>query len=267
MSDLADLEIAREILAKHACALGTPLTIAAETESTNDDAKRAARPPANAPHGATWVADVQSAGRGRQGRAWLATPGESLLFSVLVRIPCPPARVPLFALGAGLAVRDAVAAACGHDDGVKIKWPNDVVADGRKIAGILVESSISGSSVSYVVVGIGLNVHGLAFPAEIEARATSIARLAAPAPAPSRGALLADILARLDAILPLVAARGLGPLHARLDGADALRGVVIHSDAGSGTAAGIDREGRLVVTLNDGTTARWNAGEVHIGRA
>jgi BirA family transcriptional regulator, biotin operon repressor / biotin---[acetyl-CoA-carboxylase] ligase len=266
VSRLDDLELARFAIARSAGLLGSPLFVLATTESTNDDAKRAARAENAAPHGATWVADVQSAGRGRQGRAWLATSGESLLFSVLLRIACLPARVPLMALGAGLAVRDAVAANC-RDDVVRIKWPNDVVAEDRKVAGILVESSMSGTSVAFVVVGIGLNVGARALSPELETQATSVARLCAPSEPPSRGALLADILARLEAILPVVAARGLTPFHARLEAADALRGRQVKSESGEGRAAGIDRDGRLVVAMADGTTARWNAGEVHLRRA
>src|SRR5690606_23130214 len=114
-------------------------------------------------HGTVWVAESQTGGRGRQGRAWVSPRGENLLFSVLLRIACVPMRVPLIALVSGLAVRDAVARVL-PDREVLVKWPNDVLVSGKKIAGVLVESSIAGSKVDHVVVGIGINVHTRHFP-------------------------------------------------------------------------------------------------------
>src|SRR5258708_37463426 len=152
-----DLRQAPELIAARGGQLGRPLHLAATTASTNDDAKRAAK--AGAPHGATWVAEAQTEGRGRQGRTWTSSSGESLLFSVLVRLDLSPSKVPRVALVAGLAVRDAVARAAPAAT-VEIKWPNDVLIDGRKVAGILVESvtTASGSGRSHaVVVGIGIN--------------------------------------------------------------------------------------------------------------
>src|ERR1700744_3582851 len=129
-----DFPRAPELAAPSGSTLGAPLVLLAETSSTNDLATRAARE--GAPHGATWVAERQTAGRGRRGHSWISPPGEGLLFSVLLRIPCAPARIPPIALVAGLAVRDAVAAASGAP--VAIKWPNDVLVGSRKVAGILV---------------------------------------------------------------------------------------------------------------------------------
>jgi BirA family biotin operon repressor/biotin-[acetyl-CoA-carboxylase] ligase len=240
--------------------LGAPLVSLASTTSTSDLAKLAAKE--GAPHGATWVADVQTAGRGRQGRAWIAAPGEALLFSVILRVPCAPARLPPLSLVVGLAVRDAVARAA-PEALVRIKWPNDVVVgEARlKVAGVLVEASLSGTSVEAIVVGVGVNVHTRAFPPELAAIATSI-ELAGGAT--TRSALMSDILASLERDGPLAAARGIGPLHARLTAADALRGARVRSESGEGIAEGIDTEGRLVVRTDDGTIARFTAGEVHL---
>lgn len=243
-------------------ALGTPLTIVDETTSTNDDAKRAAR--AGAPHGATWVAEAQTAGRGRQGRAWTAARGESLLFSVLVRTSCSPARLPPLALVAGLAARDAAARALGAADAPTLKWPNDVLVGGRKLAGVLVESLVAGSRVEAVIVGVGLNVHTRAFPGELAERATSLAQLGAASP--DRAELLADVLAGLERDLLPACARGLALVHARLAAADALRGARVRGDIGEGRAEGIDDDGRLLVRGDDGVLRRWTAGEVHLTR-
>src|SRR5688572_1664903 len=105
-----------------------------ETTSTNDEAKRGAKE--GAAHLTVWTAESQTAGRGRQGRAWSSPRGENLLFSVLLRIACPPARVSLVALVAGLAVRDAVAKLlpAARAEAVKVKWPNDVLVGDKKIA-------------------------------------------------------------------------------------------------------------------------------------
>jgi BirA family transcriptional regulator, biotin operon repressor / biotin---[acetyl-CoA-carboxylase] ligase len=269
---LPDLARAASLVAERGIALGKPIYLLDETTSTNDEAKRGAK--GGEGHGATWVAESQTAGRGRQGRAWVSPRGENLLFSVLLRLTCPAARLPPIALVAGLAARDAIARASGAD--ARIKWPNDVLVEGKKIAGVLVEAVLQGSRVEAVVVGVGLNVHTRDFPKEIAPRATSIAlvtssfdRVARSENAPSsrpvdRGEILADFLAALDRDVELVAARGLGLVHARLSSADALRGHFVTSENGSGTAEGIDVEGHLLVRNEEGILARWGAGEVHL---
>ncbi len=248
----SDLERARELLTARSCALGAPLVLLDETTSTNDEAKRAAK--AGAVHGTTWVAERQTAGRGRQGRMWIAAPGDALLASVLVRTPCPPAYVPQLALAAGLAARDAVALAA-PGVAVGVKWPNDVVVDRRKVAGILVEGVSTGARLDAIVVGIGINVR--ASPPEMTDHATSIDRLrGTPA---DRAALLVELLVALDRDLGLVAARGVAAIRARLAAADALLGEPVSSDAGAGVAVGIDDDGRLVVRGDDGAIARWSS--------
>jgi BirA family biotin operon repressor/biotin-[acetyl-CoA-carboxylase] ligase len=272
MRVLADLERAREVLAARGGQLGVPLHLLPETTSTNDEAKRAAA--SGAPHGSTWVAETQTAGRGRQGRTWVSPRGENLLFSVLLRIEARPERVPLVSLVAGLAVADAVERA-GTRGKVRIKWPNDVVIlrEGRaaapfsKISGILVESSMMGNRVQSIVVGIGINVHTRAFPDDLAPHATSIA-LESDRP-PDRAEILADVIHGLDRDVAPVLARGLGLVHARLAERDALVGRPVRSEAGpmsnEGIARGIDLEGRLVVE-QDGKRHAWNAGEVHLVR-
>jgi BirA family biotin operon repressor/biotin-[acetyl-CoA-carboxylase] ligase len=262
---MPDLKRAPSLVAERGSQLGQPMHVLALTTSTSDEAKRAAKQ--GAPHGATWVAEQQTAGRGRQGRTWESPHGENLLFSVLLRVVCPPSRIPPIALVAGLAVRDAVARAAPGAP-VRIKWPNDVLVDGRKVAGVLVEAITLGSRVEAVIVGIGINVHTRVFPDELAGRATSVA-LVAKQP-PDRAELLADVLATLDRDVHVVVARGLGLLRPRLEAADALRGKRVKSDAGDkgaedeGVASGIDDEGRLLVRRDDGVIARWSAGEVHL---
>jgi len=273
-----DLARAADAIAARGGRLGLPLVIEEETGSTNDDAKQGARE--GAAHGAVWLAESQRSGRGRQGRVWVSPRGENLLFSVLLRLSCPPPRVPPVSLACGLAVRDAVARAVGDDAAVLVKWPNDVVVKQpngslRKVAGILVESSVAGSRVESVVVGVGINVHTRAFPDELLSVATSIglerdARADAEtgsrlAPL-DRAEVLADVLAGLDRDVEHVAHRGLGLVLARLSRSDALLGREVEGDDGAvrGVAAGIDTEGRLLVCAADGAITKVVSGEVRV---
>jgi BirA family biotin operon repressor/biotin-[acetyl-CoA-carboxylase] ligase len=267
---IPDLEAAAAFIAERGGALGKPLHLLDETTSTNDEAKHAAK--VGAPHGSTWVAETQTAGRGRQGRSWLSPRGENLLFSVLWRQPCPTSRLPLLSIAAGVALCEVARKAAPGAD-IRLKWPNDVVLVTRsdrssvslkKLAGILVETSMSGRKVDAVVIGIGLNVHTRVFDDEVKDRATSLA-LVACQPL-DRAVILADVLAALDRDTTLVAGRGLGLLRHRLTEWDALRGQNVRSELGSGVAEGVDDEGRLVVRQDDGTHAAWGAGEVHLDR-
>lgn len=232
-----------------------------ETTSTNDEAKRGAKE--GAAHLTVWTAESQTSGRGRQGRAWSSPRGENLLFSVLLRIACLPARVPLVALVAGLAVRDAVAKLLppSRADDVKVKWPNDVLVSGKKIAGILVESSIQGTKVDHIVVGIGVNVLTRSFPDELASIATSVS-LEGRGDA-DRDALLEAIVENLDHDVEHVVHKGLGLIHARLERADYLRGKELDLEGG-GRAEGIDEDGRLMVRKPDGILTRVSSGEVRI---
>ena len=243
--------------------LGKPLYLLDDTTSTNEQAKRAAKQ--SAPHGATWIAETQSAGRGRQGRVWMAPRGESVLVSVLFRLTCPPSRLPPLAVVAGLAARDAIARAVDPSEEVLLKWPNDVRIGEKKVAGVLVESIVRAGLVEALIVGVGINVHTRTFPEEIASIATSVA-LHASGP-PDRAAIAADRIAALDRDIPVAAARGLGSVHERISAVDALRGREVQSDADAskrGVSEGIDVEGRLLVRTVDGSLERWNAGEVHI---
>ena len=195
-----DLERARELILAKGGEMGRELHLLADAESTNDEAKRAAK--SGAPHGSVWVAEVQTKGRGRQGRAWVSPPGENLLFSVLLRVSCPPARLPPLALVAGLAVRDAVARAAPKADAEAQVAERRAGRAERKIAGVLVEATLSGQRVEAVVVGVGLNVHTRDFGEELQDRATSVALVADGRPI--EASLLADVLEGLDRDMALV---------------------------------------------------------------
>jgi BirA family biotin operon repressor/biotin-[acetyl-CoA-carboxylase] ligase len=139
--------------------------------STNDEAKTLAR--AGAPAGTIVWADEQSAGRGRRGRVWLSPPG-NLYLSLVLRPDGGPARAAQLGFVAALGLGDALAALAGPALQLRNKWPNDLLANGKKLAGILLESETSAADrVDFVIVGIGVNI--AAAPAEVEYPATSLA--------------------------------------------------------------------------------------------
>jgi BirA family biotin operon repressor/biotin-[acetyl-CoA-carboxylase] ligase len=251
-----DAALFLRLQAERGISLGEPLTAVSETGSTNDDAFAAARD--GAPHGALFVADSQTHGRGRRGHSWTSPPSSNLTFSLLLRPRIPAERVALLSLVAGLAVREAVAARVGA--AIAVKWPNDVVVGRRKVSGILVESRMSGSAVEAVVVGIGLNVHMEALPPEISEIATSLALLGAHGE--SREALLVTILAELEARLGRFVSLGLAPLVGELRAHDALfgEGVVVSGVRGEG--AGIDEDGSLLIRDAAGAVHKVNSGTV-----
>jgi BirA family biotin operon repressor/biotin-[acetyl-CoA-carboxylase] ligase len=221
--------------------LGHPRVHLRRTGSTNERARELAA--AGAPHGALVTAAEQTAGRGRQGRAWTAPPGRALLLSLVLRVP-DPALVPL---AAGVAVAEAV----GGD--ARIKWPNDVLMDGRKVAGILVEGR---PQEGWAVLGIGLNVAVRLedFPRELRETAGTLGREPADLE-PTLTVLLRTLELWLDASQDEVIAAW----RER----DALEGRRVEWADGAGKAVGIDDGGRLLVGTSAGTVA-LDAGEVHL---
>jgi BirA family transcriptional regulator, biotin operon repressor / biotin---[acetyl-CoA-carboxylase] ligase len=241
-------------LARRTLRLGLPLTLLDVTQSTNDEAKRAAKE--GAPHGSTWIAEEQTHGRGRQGRSWLGVRGESLMVSILLRVP-NASRLQTVPIAVGIALRDALAEASGTPN-IGIKWPNDILLEGKKLAGILVEST--GDS---LIVGFGINVHAKTFSGELEHTATSLALITPESL--SRDLLLIRILERLDSDLPTALGLGLAPMMHRLQAHDILREKKItRADGTTGTAQGIDEDGRLRVLESDGIVRAWSSGEVHL---
>jgi len=140
--------------------------------STNDVARELAE--AGAEEGTTVVAAEQTAGRGRYARRWHSPKGEGLYHSIIMRPPVPPSRAPLL----GLVTAVALAETLREEYGVvaDIKWPNDVMIGGRKVAGILVELETEDDRVKYVVLGVGVNINQASFPEEIADVATSLRR-------------------------------------------------------------------------------------------
>jgi BirA family transcriptional regulator, biotin operon repressor / biotin---[acetyl-CoA-carboxylase] ligase len=257
-----DLASATGFIAASGSQLGKPLHVLAETESTNADAKEAIASK-RAVHGETWVADVQSSGRGRQGRAWMAARGEALLFSTVVMHNVAVERAGSLSILVGIVVAEAIAEVLPNVN-VQWKWPNDVWASSKKVAGILLESSTVGSRIEAIVVGVGINVWSREFPDLLAHSATSLALEGDESATIDRGLLLAAILTRLDRDLEPMWSRGLGLFLARLSKRDALKGKKVTRENGiAGVAQGVDEQGNLLVQVGS-EKQRWSSGEVHL---
>jgi BirA family biotin operon repressor/biotin-[acetyl-CoA-carboxylase] ligase len=213
--------------------LGRPRLHLRSVGSTNARARELAEQ--GAPHGTLVTASEQTAGRGRQGRSWVTPPGSAIAASVILR-----EFDDLLPLRAGLAVADLAG------DSALVKWPNDVLLDGRKVAGILVEARAP----DWAVVGIGVNVTSV--PPDVADIATSLGR-------EDVEAALGELMAALDARVAQPAAEVLAALRER----DALLGRRVRWSAGEGVGAGIDESGALLVDTPSGT-ATLSAGEVHL---
>lgn len=230
--------------------LGAPRLHLRELDSTNVRAQALAS--AGAPHGTLVTAAAQTAGHGRHGRPWVTPPGRALACSLVLRDP--PRLLPMLA---ALAVAEVAEALDRHGRRAQIKWPNDVLLDGRKVAGILAEGR---PQEGWVVLGIGLNVAVAPddFPPELRTLATSLE--AEPAAIERALALLLDTLGRW---LAAPAQEAIAAYRAR----DALAGRTIGwNGGGAGEALGIADDGRLRVRdRRTGEELLLDAGEVHLG--
>lgn len=232
---------------------GVAVEVVAQTGSTNADllarASRLAAP-------LLLVAEHQTAGRGRAGRSWLSSSEHSLTFSLAWKFDGGPQRLLGLPLAIGVALGDALAALGVQ---IQLKWPNDVLKDGDKLAGILIETQSAPGGGIWAVIGIGLN---LIMPDEVEAR---LGRSAAGAPwlaRMERDVLMAALLDALAEALALFAQQGFGAFCARWNLRHAWQGetVVLLDNAASasptvlheGRAAGVDETGRLLLDTPEG---------------
>jgi BirA family biotin operon repressor/biotin-[acetyl-CoA-carboxylase] ligase len=229
-----------------------------ECGSTQDLVRSAAAE--GAAEGFMAVTDHQTDGRGRRGRTWADEPGESLMFSLLLRPDAPTEALAPLALVVGVGIAEALPIAA------RIRWPNDVVIGGAKVAGILMELETPPAGGRYVIVGVGINANTPPerLPATDRLPATSL--LIETRQPQDRLALLHDVKDGIEAAYGAWAEQGFASLRDRFGAIDDLagRGVVLQLGNGTltGTAAGVDDSGRLLVTLPDGSERRLDAGEV-----
>ena len=205
--------------------------------------------------GTVVMADTQTAGRGRRGRVWHDAPGDSLLVSIVVRPRLNVADLPKLSFAAAVAVAEAVEATTGLD--ARLKWPNDVLIDGRKLAGILLESRVVAAPI--VVVGIGVNLRQRTFPRELAEIATSVDL--AGGRAVEREELLEAVLDAFDRWRTRLENEGFAPVRARwLALADTIgRAVTVGEHAG--VAVDLAEDGALVLRQAGGLR-RVVAGEL-----
>jgi BirA family biotin operon repressor/biotin-[acetyl-CoA-carboxylase] ligase len=223
---------------------------------------------AGVPEGATVVAEEQTEGRGRLGRAWVAPPGSSLLVSVVLRPPIATDAVWLTVAAAGVALAGAVDEVAPGAAPAGLKWPNDLELHGRKAAGLLAEAQLEGDRLAAVLLGMGVNVtQGAAdLPPAVADRATSVS-LAAGAPV-DRGALLAAWAGRFLAGYQSLCAGRAGEVLAAYRRRLVTVGRRVRADrvgAGPvvGTAVDLTPTGALVVQTATGARVEVTAGDVH----
>jgi len=215
------------------------------------------------------LAEHQSAGRGRRARRWLAAPGSSLCLSVAWQFAAMPADLGALSLAVGVVLRRAVRDCCGVE--LQLKWPNDLLLAGRKVAGVLIEMRAEGAGAAYVVVGVGMN---LALGDELRhalvragAEATDLA--AGGVLATRRNALAAAMVSALIECLAAFGERGFAPLRAEWQAADALREAEVVVSGGDGElhgrAAGVDPDGALRLATQAGIV-RVLSGDVSLRR-
>lgn len=229
---------------------GDPYLYVRECRSTQELLREAALP-----EGAVAVAEHQSAGRGRLGRAWEDVPGRSLLCSVLLR---PQGGIlPQLSLVTALAVAESVEELTGCE--AAVKWPNDVLIEGRKVAGILLEQA--GHA---VIAGIGVNVGQEHRELPVRARIPAGSLGTASGRVIDRGLLLAHLLQQLERRYAAWLEDGLTPLRSSLASRHALRGGSVRVGGVEGVAASIAASGGLEVTLPSGRSVVVESGEVEI---
>ena len=221
------------------------------TDSTQSEVRALAA--AGAPEGTVVTASHQRAGRGRRGHAWWDAPGESLLVSVLLRPAGPPAVAPQLALVGGLAVAEALAAA---EVPARIRWPNDLLVDGRKVCGILAEASSDPAGdgrgrLHHVILGIGINLNQTGFPEALAPIATSLRLVTGRFHA--AGAILDAVLSRLAAGYAAWQAGGFAVLRAAWLAHALLPGQVVRLPDGTpGVGADVTDDGVLLARTAGG---------------
>lgn len=231
--------------------------------STNNEAGRLAE--AGAPEGTLVLAEEQNQGKGRRGRAWVTPAGSAIAMSLVVRPQIEPSHASMVTLVMGMAVASACRSVCKTE--TKIKWPNDVVIDGKKICGILTEMSSEIDYVKYLIIGTGINTNVEAFPPELERTATSLHRVIGRKP--RRAELIAACMKEFEQYYGrFLETQDFSQLQKEYN--DLLAGiggpvrVLAPGNEYDGISEGINSRGELIVRREDGTRESVYAGEVSV---
>lgn len=243
--------------------LGQNLVFLEMVDSTNNEACRLAQD--GAPEGTLVAAVEQSAGKGRRGRSWISPKGTGLWMSFLLRPEIPPESASMLTLITAMAVADGIHEAAGICCG--IKWPNDIVIDGKKVCGILTEMSSDMDTIQHIIVGIGINVGMEEFPAQLGEAATSL-KLVSDTPVSRAG--LADAVLRswehyYEIFLQTFDLSALAERYnRRLVSLDREVRVLDPRGEYRGISGGITEKGELIVRLFDGGVRKVASGEVSV---
>lgn len=249
-----------------AAVIGRDIRVFRETESTNDIVEKLARD--GVAEGVVVFAESQTKGRGRLGRRWVSPPDKGLWFSVLLRPDCAPQAVTQLTIAAAVSLARAVE----QEAGVRadIKWPNDLLIGGRKVAGILTELSAEVDHVKHAVIGIGMDVNlgAEAFPEELQGVATSLSIESGRKV--DRPALAAAILRELDRDYARVCGRAFSEVRDEWEKRCGTLGrsvtVTIGTRRVEGVAESLDPEGALLLRTQHGRLERITGGDVSLDR-
>ncbi len=242
---------------------GHPVSFYDAVNSTNLRAKLDADN--GAPEGALVVADMQTAGRGRRGRTWSSPAGLNVYFTLILKPQYVPDKASMVTLVMALAVAEGIRETCGVEAG--IKWPNDIVANGKKICGILTEMSVERDFIHHVVIGVGINVGLQEFAPELAATATSLqAECGRKVP---KAALVANIMKAFEKHYEVFRGKAdlsglIGSYNEMLVNRDREVRVLDPKGEYNGIARGINEVGELLVELPDGRVEKVYAGEVSV---
>lgn len=243
---------------------GHPTVFLEKTDSTNNEAKRLAE--TGAGHGTLVVAEFQEAGKGRRGRSWTSERGTGIWMTILLKPEFEPSHASMLTLTAAMAVADGIQAVTGLRAG--IKWPNDIVLDGKKVCGILTEMSSELEYINHVVVGIGINANIAEFPEELQEKATSL--LLEQGSRVSRAAVIAAVWEAFEGYYEkFLKTEDLSlfrdAYECRLLNKDEEVCVLDPKGSWKGIARGIDKNGRLLVeAAQDGQVKTVDSGEVSV---
>ena len=256
------LDIERARAGLDASRLGVKFHYFASIDSTNSEARRLAED--GAAEGEVVVAEAQSRGRGRLGRLWESPPFTNLYLSVILRPHLAPVHAPQITLTAAVALAETVGLFLSRPPA--IKWPNDILVDGKKLAGILTEAACDSARIEYVILGIGLNLNYGAdsMPAQLRQRATSIAQLTGQPLV--RETVLRRLIQDLDRCYGELEASGFEGLRARWEARFVWRGRRVRIELGDqvliGRAQGIEPGGALILEDDEGQRRSIVAGDV-----
>lgn len=232
-------------------------------DSTNSEAGRLAQN--GAASGTLVLSEEQERGKGRRGRSWVTPRGSAVAMSLILRPDICPSHASMLTLVMGMAVASAIRERCGVE--AMIKWPNDVVANGKKICGILTEMSSEIDYIRYIVIGTGINTHVEHFPEELKNTAVSLHELTGKAP--DRAALIASCLKYFERYYGIfLETQDFSGLLQAYNGmlAGIGEGVRVLEPSGgyTGISGGINEKGELLVKRENGAVERVYAGEVSV---